>query len=187
MRAIAAAAAVSILVGCTPVGPPSAKDQSVSPAATAAAERAVALCGADEAGDRLVFSGRVLDYQGQPLAKAAVVAYHADRQGLYNPRDSKTRVPRLRGVAVTDDGGRFRFATVRPGAYPDGSEPAHIHVVVTAPAHHPRYVDYWFEGDPLIAGRRGGSARDPNAVIVKPARAVDGAWTFSHDIRLESN
>ena len=36
-------------------------------------------------------------------------AYHTDRSGLYNPPDSATRVPRLRGVAVTDEEGRFGF------------------------------------------------------------------------------
>src|SRR5262245_53320926 len=47
----------------------------------------VTLCGPDEPGERLVFSGRILDEQGQPLAQAAVMAYHTDRQGLYNPKN----------------------------------------------------------------------------------------------------
>lgn len=51
----------------------------------------VAICSSDEPGERLVFSGRILDYQGKPLSKASVVAYHADSQGLYNPRNSATR------------------------------------------------------------------------------------------------
>jgi protocatechuate 3,4-dioxygenase beta subunit len=135
-----------------------------------------------------VFGGRVLDYLGQPLAKAAVLAYHADRQGLYNRRDSPTRVPRLRGVAVTDEHGRFEFRTVRPAAYPDGSEPAHVHVGVMAPAHHARYLDYWFAGDPLITQqRRREAAGNPNTVVVRLARGAEGAWRFRHDIRLQPN
>ena len=148
----------------------------------------VRLCGPEEPGERLVFGGRVLDYDGRPLGRAAVVAYHTDSRGLYNPRESRTRVPRLRAVAITGDDGRFRFATVRPGTYADRSEPAHVHVAVLAPAHHPRYVDYWFEGDPLITERRRSeSARNPGIAIVRPTKASDGAWTFTHDIRLEGN
>src|SRR5262245_38948174 len=56
----------------------------------------VALCAPDEPGVKVAFWGRVLDYQGRPLAKAAVVAYQADRAGLYNPPGSPTRVPRIR-------------------------------------------------------------------------------------------
>lgn len=148
----------------------------------------VTLCGPTEPGERLVFYGRILDYQGQPLAKASIIAYHADQQGLYNPKNSKTRVPRIRGVAVTDDGGWFRFATIRPGPYPDGTEPAHVHLEITAPAHRLRYVTFWFEGDPLITDRRRKeAAQSPETVIVKPARNSDGAWMFRHDIRLEGN
>jgi protocatechuate 3,4-dioxygenase beta subunit len=146
------------------------------------------LSDASEPGDRLVFFGRVLDYRGQPLSKAAVVAYHADHRGLYNPPNAASRTPRLRAVAVTDDNGEFRFSTVRPGPYPDGSEPAHIHLAAVAPAHHLRYVTYWFEGDPLITPeQRRRRATDPELVIVELKHGADGVWFFSHDIRLEGN
>jgi protocatechuate 3,4-dioxygenase beta subunit len=148
----------------------------------------VALCGADEPGERLVLSGRVLDYTGRPLAKAAVVAYHADHSGLYNPPNPVTRTPRLRNVAITERDGRFEFSTIRPGPYPDLSEPAHVHVAVLAPAHHLRYVTYWFEGDPLItAERRQKLANDAETVLVELRREPDGAWWFTHDIRLRDN
>lgn len=148
----------------------------------------VALCGPEEPGDRLQFSGRVLDYAGRPLSKAAVVAYNADRDGLYNPRDGNTRVPRMRGVAITDDEGRFAFSTVRPGAYPNGSEPAHIHLSVSAPAHHVKYVDYWFDDDPLVtAERRTSAAIHPGTVIVKPRPDANGVASFADEIRLEGN
>jgi protocatechuate 3,4-dioxygenase, beta subunit len=148
----------------------------------------VRLCDEREPGQRLAFGGRVLDYDGRPLAKAAVVAYNADRQGLYNPRNSRTRVPRLRGVAITDRQGHFRFRTVKPGPYPNLSEPAHIHVSVLAPAHEVRYVDYWFEGDPLITReRRARTGPNANTVVVRPRDRGDGVHEFQHDIRLEGN
>jgi protocatechuate 3,4-dioxygenase beta subunit len=160
----------------------------VAPSIPSAKEEAVALCGPEEPGEKLIFSGRVLDYQGKPLAKAAVVAHHADREGLYVPKDSPTRVPRLKGVAITDEQGRFRFTSVRPGAYPDGKEPAHIHLSVVAPVHHVRFVAYWFEGDPLLSEqRRQAAARNSEIVIVKLTKNAEGVWTFNHDIRLEDN
>jgi protocatechuate 3,4-dioxygenase beta subunit len=157
-----------------------------APKAPNAATTTVALCGADEPGRKLVFQGRVLDHTGQPLAKAAVMAYNADQNGLYAPAGSTRRVPRIRGVAVTDDAGRFRFSTVWPGAYPNRSQPAHIHVGVLAAEHKLRYVTVWFEGDPLLTDAvRKDSARDPEVRIVKPERNRDGVWRFETDIRLE--
>jgi protocatechuate 3,4-dioxygenase beta subunit len=148
----------------------------------------VALCGPDEPGERFTFSGRVLDYRGQPLSEAAVIAYHAGHDGLYNLPSSPTRVPRLRGVAITGEDGVFRFTTVRPGAYPDGSEPAHVHLEVKSAAHHLRYVTYWFEGDPLITDeRRRTVTAASETVIVELTRESGGAWTFTRDIRLEGN
>jgi len=148
----------------------------------------VVLATREEVGERLTFTGRVLDYQGRPLAGAAVLVYHADASGRYNPPAAGTRIPRLRGVAVTNAEGQFRFWTIRPGAYPDGSEPAHIHLEVAAPAHRHRYLTYWFEGDPLITSP-GRPRRIPDAetVIVRLEKRDDGAWTFHRDIQLEGN
>jgi protocatechuate 3,4-dioxygenase beta subunit len=149
---------------------------------------AVVLCSPDEPGEKLVFSGRVLDYRGQPLAKASVTAYHTDRNGLYNPQNSPTRVPRIRGVAITDEQGRFQFTSIKPAAYPNGTEPAHIHFAVFAPAHHYKYCDVWFEGDPLITEpKRAEAQRRKEPLIVRLVKRPDGAWTFSRDIQLEDS
>lgn len=175
-----------LLAGCNRAAPDTAPSTTSVPASSLSDPREVTLCAADEKGERLTFAGRVLDNQGRPLAKAAVIAYHADRSGLYNPPGSPTRVPRLRGVAVTDAEGKFRFSTVRPGPYPNGSEPAHIHLEVTAPAHRLRYVTYWFEGDPLITDERRRKL-DAETVIVELSRGSDSVWLFARDIRLEGN
>jgi len=147
----------------------------------------IVLCDEKEPGQTLNFMGRVLDYEGRPLPKASVVAYHTDHQGLYNPPDSDTRVPRIRGVAVTDAKGRFQFHTIRPAAYPEGTQPAHIHLAVTAPAHHVKWMEIWFDDDPLVTEPlRRQAASGTSTVIVKP-RKEGGAWSFSQDIRLEGS
>lgn len=149
---------------------------------------AIRICPADEPGERIVFAGRILDHQGEPLTGAAVQAYNTGRDGLYSPRGSGTRMPRIRGTALTDAAGRFRIETVMPGSYPGSQEPAHIHVAVLAPVHHVKFVAFWFEGDPFVtAERRKEAERDGETVIVKLERARDGLPTFHHEIRLEDN
>ncbi len=67
-------------------------------------EIAVAMCTADEPGEKLQVYGRVLDEHGKPLQKASVIAYSTDMTGLYVPRGSRSRTPRISAVAVTNDG-----------------------------------------------------------------------------------
>jgi protocatechuate 3,4-dioxygenase beta subunit len=148
----------------------------------------VTICGPEEPGRRLAVTGRVLDYDARPLSGAAVIAYHTGEDGLYNPRHSHTRVPRLRGTAVTAGNGTFTFHTIWPGAYPEGGAPAHIHLIVTAPAHHPRFLEIQFEGDPLLTREhREHAERTGNAIIVKPTKGADGAWSFHQDVRLSGS
>jgi protocatechuate 3,4-dioxygenase beta subunit len=58
---------------------------------------------------------------------------------------------------VTDAEGRFRFVTVKPGAYPWGNHhnawrPAHIHFSVFGRAFVQRLItQMYFPGDPLFA------------------------------------
>ena len=60
------------------------------------------------------------------------------------------------GHTLTDDEGRYRFVTIRPGAYPWGNHknawrPAHIHFSVFGPAFATRLVtQMYFPGDPLL-------------------------------------
>ncbi len=61
------------------------------------------------------------------------------------------------GRCLTDAQGRFRFVTVKPGAYPWGNHdnawrPAHIHFSVFGRAFAQRLVtQMYFPGDPLFA------------------------------------
>jgi hypothetical protein len=112
------------------------------------------ICRSDEPGARLLIDGRVVDQSGRAVAGASVTVYNTDASGLYNPPNSPTREPRINGSVMTDSEGRFQVLTVRPGSYPDGSEPRHVHFDVTAPGYQRRYSDVWFEGDPLITPER---------------------------------
>lgn len=151
-------------------------------------EQAVWLCDRDEPGERLEVYGRVRDEHGQPLARASVIAYATDRQGLYVPAGSarKQRLPRLRAVAVTDDDGFYRFATVKPGPYPHSDDPAHVHLHIDAAVHAHTYRTLWFEGDPRITDRKRASL-DKETVIVPLRQRDDGVLTCRHDVQLEGS
>jgi protocatechuate 3,4-dioxygenase beta subunit len=61
------------------------------------------------------------------------------------------------GRAITDADGRYRFVTIKPGAYPwlnhsNAWRPAHIHLSLWGPSFLTRLVtQMYFPGDPLLA------------------------------------
>ena len=80
-----------------------------------------------EPGDPLVVRGRLRNLDGAAAAGAIVFAYHTDRDGLYDAPSKGPHSWRLRGWARADSDGRFTFETMRPGAYPGGNIPPHVH------------------------------------------------------------
>ncbi len=149
-------------------------------------EIGVAMCSSDEPGEPLEFYGRVLDEKGLPLAKASVIAYNTDTSGHYAPRGSENRTPRIRGVAITNEDGWYRFKTIKPGYYPDADDPQHIHLHIDAAVHFHTYRTLWFEGDPKITKTKRDSL-DAETVIVPLRRKDDGVWTVRYDVKLEGS
>lgn len=132
------------------------------------------ICHAAEPGRRLLVAGTVVDESGRPVRGATVSAYNTDASGLYNPRDSETREPRISGEVKSDSEGRFQFLTVYPGPYPDIAEPAHVHFGATARRFKQAWATIWIEGDPLItAERKAWEERDEETRIV-PAESIEG-------------
>ena len=74
------------------------------------------------------------------------------------------------GRCLTDDQGRFRFVTIRPGEYPwenhaNAWRPAHIHFSVFGTSFAERLVtQMYFPGDPLLV-------HDPMYQSVRDRRA----------------
>lgn len=106
--------------------------------------------GADEPGERLVVSGQVFAPDGvTPAPNVIVYAYQTDAKGFY--QNDSNRVARLHGWAKTDAQGRFEFRTIRPGAYPGRSIPAHIHFHIYGGGYPLQWTqDLMFAGDPLL-------------------------------------
>jgi protocatechuate 3,4-dioxygenase beta subunit len=76
------------------------------------------------------------------------------------------------GHTLTDDEGRYRFVTIRPGAYPwrnhpNAWRPSHIHFSLFGPSFLTRLItQMYFPGDPLLAA-------DPIFNCVSDERARD--------------
>ncbi|MBI3330358.1 MAG: protocatechuate 3,4-dioxygenase [Nitrospinae bacterium] len=100
--------------------------------------------------------GRVVNLQGQPVQGARVEIWQANTHGRYNhPSDTNPAPldPHFEGFAVltTDAEGRYRFKTIKPGAYPAGPDlirPPHIHFEVTGKSNR-LVTQMYFAGEPL--------------------------------------
>jgi protocatechuate 3,4-dioxygenase beta subunit len=118
------------------------------------APSSIVVAGADEPGERLVVTGRVM-YGTKLISGASVYVFHTDAKGRYaladNGLDAELN-PRLHGALRTDSAGRYQYATTRPGSYDNNA--AHVHYIVVAPGYRPRIFDLWFEDDPILVARR---------------------------------
>ena len=112
-------------------------------------------------GERIIVTGRVLGEDGRPVPQALVEIWQANACGRYvHERDQHDAPldPNFTGTGrvVTDDEGRYRFVTIKPGAYPwrnhhNAWRPAHIHLSLFGPAFATRLItQMYFPGDPLM-------------------------------------
>lgn len=112
-------------------------------------------------GQRIIVSGRVLDEDRRPVPNSVVEIWQANAAGRYIHAKDNWDAPidpnfTGAGRAITDAEGRYRFVTVRPGAYPWGNHknawrPSHIHLSLLGPAFATRLVtQMYFPDDPLI-------------------------------------
>ena len=113
-------------------------------------------------GERIVVTGRVLDEGDRPLAGTLVEIWQANSAGRYVHKSDRHDAPLDpnflgAGRCLTDAQGRYRFLTVKPGAYPwgnhaNGWRPNHIHFSLFGQCFASRLVtQMYFPGDPLLA------------------------------------
>jgi protocatechuate 3,4-dioxygenase beta subunit len=112
-------------------------------------------------GERIAVGGRVLDEDERPVRNALVEIWQANAAGRYLHKMDQHDAPvdpNFSGVGrmFTDEEGRYRFVTIKPGAYPwrnhpNAWRPQHIHFSVFGPAFATRLVtQMYFPGDPLL-------------------------------------
>ena len=115
----------------------------------------------DPVGERIIVSGRVIDTNAKPIAHTLVEIWQANSAGRYRHQRDEHNAPldpnfHGCGRTITDADGRYRFVTIRPGAYPwlnhyNAWRPAHVHFSLFGPALSTRLVtQMYFPGDPLL-------------------------------------
>jgi protocatechuate 3,4-dioxygenase, beta subunit len=113
-------------------------------------------------GERIIVSGKVIDEDGRPLPNTLLEVWQANSAGRYFhslDQHNAPLDPNFTGLGhtLTDTDGRYRFVSIRPGAYPwrnhhNAWRPAHIHFSVCGPAFATRLItQMYFPGDPLLA------------------------------------
>jgi protocatechuate 3,4-dioxygenase, beta subunit len=112
-------------------------------------------------GQRINLTGHLLGSDGRPVANQLVEIWQCNAAGRYAHDWDQHPAPldpnfTGAGRCLTDDQGRYRFVTIRPGAYPwrnhfNAWRPAHIHFSVFGRAFSERLVtQMYFPGDPLF-------------------------------------
>ena len=113
-------------------------------------------------GERIIVAGRVLDEEGRPVPHTLVEIWQANAAGRYRHVHDDHPAPldphfSGAGRMLTDAEGRYRFVTIKPGAYPwrnhhNAWRPAHIHFSLFGRSLESRLVtQMYFPNDPLCA------------------------------------
>lgn len=122
----------------------------------------------DNAGERVLLRGRVLDTAGRPIPGALLDFWQTDAKGLYSQNDPTQTTYNLRCRMHADAEGNYAVVTVKPRYYsvPDDGpvgdllratarhawRPSHFHVLVTAPGHRRLVTEVFPDDDPYIDG-----------------------------------
>jgi protocatechuate 3,4-dioxygenase beta subunit len=112
-------------------------------------------------GERIIVHGQVVEQDGRPVPGTLVEVWQANSAGRYFHEGDQHPAPldpnfTGLGRCLTDDEGRYRFVTIKPGAYPwanhhNAWRPAHIHFSLFGRAFAQRLVtQMYFPGDPLF-------------------------------------
>lgn len=110
-----------------------------------------------EEGMRIKVTGTIYRPDGETPAEGVILyVYHTDQHGIYATKGGETGWGRrhgyIRGWMKTGSDGRYTFFTLKPGVYPDRSEPAHIHPIILEPDGKYYWLgSYHFAGDPLLS------------------------------------
>ncbi len=132
-------------------------------------------------GEEIEVAGQLLDAEGRPIANGFVELWQANANGRYSNSRDTSNVPldpnfQGYGIVRTDEQGRYRFLTIKPGLYPGRTR--HLHFRVGGPGFEPLPTQMYFAGD---AGNTSdfllNAVRDPQArssLIVPFAAPLSG-------------
>ena len=111
-------------------------------------------------GERIIVTGRVLDGDGRAVPDALIEIWQANAAGRYRHGADQHPAPldpnfTGAGRCLTDSQGRYRFVTIKPGAYPwqnhhNAWRAQHVHFSLFGRAFTQRLItQMFFPSDPL--------------------------------------
>ena len=115
------------------------------------------LVGPGTTGEKVTIEGRVVDGDGQPVTDALIEIWQANAHGKYAHPDDTQDKPIETGFkgfgrVPTDEEGRFRFTTIKPGRVPasgGGSQAPHLNVTIFMRGMLKHLITrLYFPGDP---------------------------------------
>lgn len=117
--------------------------------------------GGQALGERIIVEGRVLDEDGRPVPDVMIEIWQANAAGRYDHARDQHDAPldpafHGAGRIFADAQGRYRFLTIKPGAYPwrnhhNAWRPNHIHYSLFGAGFAQRMItQMYFPGDPLL-------------------------------------
>ena len=144
-------------------------------------------------GEPALYSGRVTDVDGKPLAGAVLDVWSGDGEGKYDVQLADEPTMKARGRFRTDAEGRYWFWSIMPAFYPipdDGTvgkmlratnrsiyRPGHMHMMVSAEGHVPLTTHLFVADSPYINEDAVFGKRDSLVVDFEnhaPGTATDG-------------
>ncbi len=147
-----------------------------------------------------MISGQVTDHHGKPVRKALIEVWQANKWGKYEHPDDITDQPldanfKGWGRALSDADGRYRFYSIKPGAYPNPGydnwmRPPHVHFSIFAAGVMQRLITQLYfpdeplnDIDPILNGINNLDAR-ASLIARRLADQDDGTQSYEFNIVL---
>jgi protocatechuate 3,4-dioxygenase beta subunit len=133
-------------------------------------------------GEKMIVEGRVFEPDGKtPAAGITVYVYQTDEKGVYGKGEDL-----IRGTMITNDEGKYKYTTIKPGSYPDGGTPAHVHYKITGNGYPEQWFELQFDGDKHLreSDYKKEKSKGTFSQIQKLEKGKDGILLCRMDIKL---
>lgn len=152
----------------------------------------------DGKGELCLYTGRVLDLDGQPIAGATVDVWSDNADGYYDVQQPGEQPEwNNRGVFTTGADGAYRFVGIKPVSYPipnDGPvgqmlekverhpwRPAHMHFLVSADGHEQIVTHIFVAGDDYLQSDAVFGVKDSLIVDYQRTADAETPWAAEFD------
>jgi hydroxyquinol 1,2-dioxygenase len=157
----------------------------------------------DGKGESCLYSGRVLDLDGDPIGGATVDVWSDNDEGFYDVQQPGTQPEwNNRGIFTTGPDGRYAFVGIKPVSYPipnDGPVgamlerlerhpwwPAHMHFLIKAEGFEPVTTHTFVAGDRYLASDAVFGVKDSLVVDYEQLSDAGTEWKAHFDFVLKA-